>query len=192
MGKKDREREEAEARCPDDWEQFRVLIESTDQGRRITELVDHKARYAMVFIGVVNAAVIYLASRSSFRSGAPPWMFPIMGFLVVVYILLTFAFLWHAIQALKPRRLVSQEGPGALSGVLLWEEIVQRDLGSYREAWSKVTMEELNQELIVIAHSLSLVIQAKYRALGRMYTMLFLVLALATLIIGLDAWFNLV
>lgn len=42
------------------------------------------------------------------------------------------------------------------SGVF-WEEIVRRDLPSYRERWSRVTMEELNQELIAIAHALSLV-----------------------------------
>jgi hypothetical protein len=52
-------------------------------------------------------------------------------------------------------------------------------------------MAELNQELIVISHALSLVIQAKYRALDRMFIMLGLVLALATLVIGLDAWYGL-
>jgi hypothetical protein len=195
VGKKDRERDDVEPRCPDDWELFRVLSESTDQGRRVTELVDHKARYALVLIGVVNAAVIYLATRSDFRSGATGWMLSLMGILVVIYVGATFGFLWYAIQALRPRRLGGERDPGGgsavLSGVLYWEEIVRRDLASYRERWNRITMEELNQELIVISHALSLLIQAKYRALDRMYLMLFLVLGLATLLIGLDAWYGL-
>lgn len=194
MGKKDRD--EDGSRRPDDWEQFRVLLESVDSGRRITELVDHKARYALVFIGVVNAAVIYLVSRSDFRYGAPDWMLPFLGLLVILYVLATFSFLWYAIQALRPRRLAQElaekESSKGFSGVLLWEGIVRRDLESYRSIWKRITMEELNEELIVIAHSLSQVIQAKYTALDRMYARLFLVLGLAALVIGLDAWFGLI
>lgn len=192
MGKKERDAEEA--RSPDQWERFRALMESVDQGRRLTEVVDHKARYALVLIGVVNAAVIYLATRSDFRYGAPGWLLPWLGILVVVYILATCNFLWQAIQALRPRRLLPHGASrgGGVSGLLVWEGIVQRDLESYRQAWARVTMEELNQELIVVAYVLAALIRAKYDALERMYVRLFVVLGLATAIIALDAWFGLV
>ena len=39
-------------------EQGRNLWEAVNQARRLIELADHKARYALVVMGVVNAAVL--------------------------------------------------------------------------------------------------------------------------------------
>ncbi len=42
-------------RPPESFERFRILAELVNEGRRVVELADHKARYALVVIGVLNA-----------------------------------------------------------------------------------------------------------------------------------------
>jgi hypothetical protein len=58
--------------------------------------------------------------------------------------------------------------PGPL-GVLYWEAIARYDLGAFRRAWGEVRMDQLNAEVVIIAHRMAGVIRAKYRALGRLY-----------------------
>ena len=201
MKRKDREREEENSleatRTPDGWERFRILVESVDQGRRITEIADHKARYALVLIGLVNAAVILLGTRSDFLAGSPAWLDPWLHALLVPYIGATFAALWFAIACLRPHALeprlspVDQvSGPGQAQGVLFWEGIVRRNLENYQRTWDSVTMGQLNAELVVVAHALAEVNRIKYVAVRRMYIALVVVIALATILIALDVWFG--
>ncbi|MFN0181274.1 MAG: hypothetical protein ACKVZ0_20905 [Gemmatimonadales bacterium] len=179
-------------RPPRSLEKYRVLLDSVDEGRRVVELVDHKARYALVIVGVLNAGVFLLLSRDHLVADLPaaalPWMF---GFLIL-YAGLTFVFVLHAIDSLRPRLLrdtgfldrdgVSpQPGPRGPLGLLYWESIAGRSLEAYRQAWSAVTMEQLTDEVVLIDHHLARLIAAKYRALGRMYKGLKALVILAAL-----------
>src|SRR4026207_2185787 len=166
-------RQDAE-RPPRSMERWRILMDVVDEGRRVVELADHKARYALVVMGALNAGVFLILSRAHLISGLSaelkPWL---IGFLVV-YAGLTCLFVFHAIDCLRPRRLRSGLTPAAGDsqeplGLLHWEFLGARGLASYRRAWSTVRMEQLNGEVVVIAHHLARLIAAKYRALGRLY-----------------------
>jgi len=43
-------------RPPDSFERFRILMEMIGEGRQVVDLADHKARYALVVMGVLTPA----------------------------------------------------------------------------------------------------------------------------------------
>lgn len=204
-----RKRQKREARLrrdaerpPDSFERFRMLCEVASEGRQVVELVDHKARYSLVVIGVLNAGVFFLMSRShllgDMARGVKPWL---IGFMVA-YAALTFLFVYYAVDCLRPRRLrygkvMAVRGDSASRsrfaprGLLFWETIAHYDLDAYRQAWSAVRMEELNAEAVVITHQQAQLIRAKYVSLGRLYAGLALLVVLAGLLLAVYAVFGL-
>jgi hypothetical protein len=163
-------------RPPGSFERFRVLSELVSEGRQVVDLADHKARYSLVIMGVLNAGVFLVISRSHLLGDLPPALKTGLILTIGVYGVLTFLFVYYALDCLRPRRLhyaqLLGDGhggqPGPL-GILYWESIAGYDLDAYRRAWGEVRMDQLNAEVVIIAHSLSGLIRAKYRALGRLY-----------------------
>lgn len=178
-------RQDAE-RPPESMERWRILMDVADEARRVVDMADHKARYALVVMGALNAAVFVVLSRahliSDLSSEVKPWL---IGFLVI-YAGLSFVFVFHAIDCLRPRQLRetglhAPAGPHGALGLLYWETIGAYDLETYQRTWSSVGMEQLNAELVLVTHHLSLLIGMKYRALGRLYWGLTVLVALAAL-----------
>jgi hypothetical protein len=172
-------REDAE-RPPESFERFRILMEVVDQGRRVVDLADNKARHALAMMGVLNAGVFILVSRFRLTAGLGPSLRPWLIAAFVIYAGLSFYFMLHAIDCLRPRQLASRSRPdetegsypagaGRPLGLLYWESIATQELEAYGRAWSSVRMEQLIAEQVVIGHRLSLLIRAKYVALSRLY-----------------------
>jgi hypothetical protein len=182
-------------RPPESFERFRILAELVNEGRQVVDLVDHKARYSLVVMGVLNAGVFFLISRShlfgSVSQGAKPWL---IGFMVV-YAALTFLFVFYAVDCLRPRRLqhpdlMAANGDNgepwarhAPRGILFWETIANYELDAYRRAWSGIRMEQINAEVVIIAHQQGQLIRAKYVALGRLYRGLSILVVLAGILL---------
>jgi len=173
-------------RPPRSMERWRILMDVVDEGRRVVDLADHKARYALVVMGALNAAVFLILSRahliSDLSGELKAWM---IGFLVL-YAGLSCLFVFHAIDCLRPRQLRSTgllAGTGGRGprGLLYWELIGMHGLEEYRKSWAAVRMEELNAEAITLAYHLSQLIAGKYRALGRLYWGLAVLVVLAAL-----------
>ena len=173
-------------RLPDSWERFRILLEVVDQERNVVEIADHKARYGLVILGVINTILFVLLARGSVFQSAPEWVAPWLTGLVALYLVLTFLFVLHAIDCLRPRELADKDSVhrAGILGILFWEGIVQHDLAEYRREWTEVRMEQLTTEAAAIAFRLSHLIQAKYRALRRLYNGLVVLLALCTLLLA--------
>ena len=170
-----KQRRDAE-RPPGSFERFRILSELVDEGRQVIEMADHRARYALVVMSVLNAFVFLVISRSHLLGELPltarTWLIGFIG----LYGALTFVFVFYAVDCLRPRPLhyaeLLDEGRGSrpgLPGVLYWEAIARYDLDAFRRAWGEVRMEQLNAEIVIIAHRMAGVIRAKYVALGRLY-----------------------
>lgn len=164
-------------RPPDSFERFRIVTESVEQARKVVELVDHKVRYALVIIGVLNAGVFFLLSRAHFLANLAPALRPWVAGFMVVYAGLTALFVFYAVDSLRPRRLrrtgllsdTGERDGQAPRGLLYWETITQYDLDSYRKAWGSVRMAQLNAEAVLISFHLARLLDAKYAALGRLY-----------------------
>jgi hypothetical protein len=175
-------------------------MELISEGRQVVDLADHKARYALIIIGVLNAGVFFLLSRAHLVSDLPPAVKPwLMGFLIA-YALLTFVFVLHAIDCLRPRRLhyaqlLTPAGGSAAHdarpGLMYWEAIARCELEAYQHAWGAARMEQINSEVVVIAHRLALLIRAKYAALGKLYIGLVVLVVLAAVLLALYAGFAL-
>jgi hypothetical protein len=173
-------------RPPRSLERWRILMDVVDEGRRVAELADHKARYALVVMGALNAGVFLVLSRAHLISDLPPALKPWLIGVLVAYAGLSCLFVYHAIQCLRPRWLRDAAGQGggaspAPLGLLHWESIGKYDEKAYRSAWNSVRMDQLNGEVVVISHHLSLLIGHKYRALARLYRGLAVLVILAAL-----------
>ena len=75
----------------------------------------------------------------------------------------------HAVDCLRPRRL---GGAGLLAGrqsLLCWDAVAETDVETYRALWAGARMDRINDEAAIIAHRESKILDAKYRALERLY-----------------------
>lgn len=190
-------------RPPGPWERFRILIEAVREGRQIIDLADHRARYALIVLGVLNAAAFAFISRGhllgSLQSGAKL----LAVSLLLIYGLLNLVFILHAIHCLRPRPLrqaLSPEGPLRQSegfpvhrplGLMFWESVTQMDPETYHRAWNHAVMGQINAEAEAVFYAMAGVIQAKYRALSRLYTGLAWLVGLAFLLLCLFTILNL-
>ena len=170
----------------------RNLWEVVNQGRRLIELADHKARYALVVMGVVNASVFMLATRSEhFVQLVPPAFRPFFSFLVLPFGLMTVVFLVDAYNSLRPR-------PPALSshtelledwesrpvGLVFWGTLLTHSVEHYQRAWETVHRGQLNNELAAMAYTLASSVREKYRSLHRLYIELLIIILLAAVILA--------
>jgi hypothetical protein len=173
-------------RAPDSWERFRILLEVVDQERSVVEIADHKARYALIILGVLNAIIFVLIGRGGVFQALPDPLRPWLVGIIAVYSALTFLFVLHAIDCLRPREIGGKGSVhrAGIPGLLFWEGIVQHSRDSYQEEWALARMEHLNAEAILVAHRVSQLIQAKYRALHRLYTGLVVLVFLCTLLLA--------
>jgi hypothetical protein len=168
-------------RPPEPWDRFRILIEAISEGRQVIDLTDHRARYALVVLGVLNAGAFAFISRAHLLGGLPrPAKLWAVG-LLLFYGLLNLVFILHAIDCLRPRSLshaVPPEGPLREGrpmpvhrplGIMFWESVAKMDLVTYHRAWDHAVMGQVNAEAEAVFHTMARVIQAKYRALHRLY-----------------------
>jgi hypothetical protein len=168
-------------RPPPPMQRFRIIMEAIEEGRRVIDLADHRARYALVALGVLNAGAFLLISRAHFLGSVAPAARNWMVVLLLIYAALNLLFVLHAIDCLRPRRLSRALPPGRVirgeqslpmhepMGLLFWEAVSRVDLPTYRQAWDHVVMGQVNAEAEAVFHTMARVIQAKYRALGRLY-----------------------
>jgi Family of unknown function (DUF5706) len=179
--KRQRDRE----RRPDSWERFRILLEVVDQQRSVVEIADHKARYALIILGVLNAVIFVLLGRGGVFHNMPDALKPWLVAVIALYAGLTFLFVLHAIDCLRPRELVDRGSVhrAGIPGLLFWEGIVQHDLTAYRNEWAEARMADLTDEAMVVAHRVSHLVKAKYRALHRLYSGLVVLIAICTLLL---------
>ena len=186
-------------RPPESFERWRILLELVTQGRQVVDLADHKARYSLVVMGVLNAGVLFLMSRAHLFGGMSPHAKPWLIAFLAVYGALTFLFVYYAVDCLRPRQMryvytmaTDVDGEGHTPrGLLYWETIAAYELDAYRRAWSGVRMEQLNAEVVVIAYHLSRMIRTKYVALGRLYWGMTALIILAGILLAVFTAFSL-
>ncbi|HEX3233999.1 MAG TPA: hypothetical protein VHR41_07360 [Gemmatimonadales bacterium] len=187
-------------RPPDSFERFRILMEMVSEGRQVVALADHKARYALVVMGVLNAGIFFLMSPAHLIVSLPQSIKPWLVGSLIAYAALSCVFVLHAIDCLRPRQLhysqllSSATGPsarGGQGGLMYWEATAGYELEAYRHAWDTVHMDQINGEVVVIAHRLALLIRAKYAALGKLYAGLVVLVVLAGVLLAVYTVFAL-
>jgi hypothetical protein len=174
-------------------EQCENLWEAVNQGRRVVELADHKARYAMVVMGVVNAGVFLLVTRSShFVQMVPDSIRPWFSLLVFPFGITTMIFLVDAYNSLRPRP-PAMASIGSLPsgeknrpvGLVFWDSLLTSSLPDYQRSWETVRRGQFNNELAAMAYSMARSIDKKYAALHRLYIELLVIILLAGLMLAI-------
>jgi len=198
--KQARRREKAEAKMglqaslpPDHWERFRILTDCISEARQVMSLHDHRTRYALIIIGVLNAGLLAVFSRPHLIGELPFGIRVLLAAFIVGYGLLTLAFVYYAIEALRPRRLepAAQSGGGAdpaKRGLLHWEAVVGQDIDDYHKAWDKVRMAQVTQEAETLFHTLARAVSSKYAATRRLYQGLVVLVIAAVFLLIVGTW----
>jgi hypothetical protein len=191
-GKRQRKLLRERHRPLDPREQGRHLWEAVNQARRLIELADHKARYALVVMGVVNAGVFVLATRSEhFVQLVPDTLRALFSFLIFPFGLMTVVFLVDAYNSLRPRAPalssdmdLPRDWESRPVGLVFWGTLLTHSLEHYQRAWETVHRGQLNNELAAMAYTLAGSVQAKYRALHRLYIELLIIILLAAVLLA--------
>ena len=159
-------------------ELYRALSDALDEGYELFDLSNREARFALILMGGLNAALVIVASQSGLRERLSPIELQIEAAIIGIYALLAIAFLFQAITALRPGQFRpklkhwSRERKDFPQGVRYFEDIIHRNTMDHWEAWQAVTLRQLNAELAVQLHSLALKNEARKKALRRLYTSL--------------------
>lgn len=157
------------------WELYRALNDALDEGHDQFDLSNRDARLALILMGGLNAALVILASQTSLGAGLSTIERQIEAGVIAVYALFAIVFLLQAIDALKPMHYRprldrwSKDRDDFPVGVRYFEDVVLRDTESHWQAWRGVSLQQLNADLAVQLHSLSLKNQARKVALRGLY-----------------------
>ena len=177
------------------WERYRALTDVLDEAIDLVDLADHKARFALVIMGALNALLFIMASQTDVFDAVPVGWRPLMGVVIALYALIAVYFVIQAIESLRPRkaqpqvRYASETGLEDFPvGLRFYEDILSRDLEAYRRSWRELRIGQLNAELAVQAHALAQINKAKYSALRRLYFGLQLMTVMAVVLIGVGSY----
>lgn len=166
------------------WERYRALNDALDEYYEMLDMANREARFALIIVGALNAALFVIASRSSLFSAAHvvrPWL----GLSLVAYGAVAAHLFLQAIEVLRPRkfhpRLPDSAAPAERypAGVRYYEDVIVRDAQGHCRAWDEVRISQLNSELAIQGHSLALKVRAKHEALRRLFAGLRLMALLA-------------
>ena len=165
-------------RSPDSYERFKILLEVLGEERHVVDMEDHRARYSMIIMGAINAAMYLLATRAvrsgQLPAGAEVWVVAVG----LAYAAASVLFILAVIDCLRPRSLERK-------GILHWEGALMHDLAEYETAWRDVRMDQLNREAVHIAHLLARMIEEKYQANRRLYRWLTVLMVLGAVVLGI-------
>jgi uncharacterized protein YjiK len=169
-----------------------VLDEAID----LVDLADHKARFALVIMGALNALLFIMASQTDVFDAIPASWRPVGAAVIVIYAAIALYFVIQAIESLRPRKAQPQVQYASETGledfpvgIRFYEDILSRDLEAYRRSWRELRIGQLNAELAVQAHALAQINKAKYGALRRLYFGLQLMTVMAALLLAVGSYF---
>jgi hypothetical protein len=182
----------------DSWERYRALNDSLDEAYEQIDLGNREARFALILMGGLNAALIVLASRSPLPQSLTALQRACVTGLLVVYVVVAVRFLLQAIETLRPGKFRPQLGRWAVDsedfprGVRYYEDVIQRDAEAHWRAWQDVRVGQLNAELAVQFHSLCQKNEHRHLAVRRLYAglriMTILLASLAGMLVCFAWW----
>jgi hypothetical protein len=174
--RREQKRIEDPHRALDSWERYRALNDAMDEAYELVGIANREARFALMLMGGLNAVFFLIATRPELGRaipvGARPWL--AVGF--VIYAAVSLYFFLQAVETLRPRRFRSRlpdppvdDAEDRPLGIRYYEDVVSRDAAAHWAAWRGVHIGQLNAELALQVHSLSLKNEAKHAALRRLY-----------------------
>jgi hypothetical protein len=195
--KKELKRLQDSTRLLDGWEQYRALVDASEEAYDLVDISNREARFALIVMGALNAVPFVFLTRADAVAGLTSNERIAMAVLLSGYAVLLLYFILQAIEALHPGWFKPQIStwpttrPDHPAGVRHFEEIIQRTAAEHWTAWQNVRLSQLNAELAVQIHSLARKNHAKHLAVRRLYMGLrAMTVTLGTLLLlyGIFSW----
>ena len=181
----------------DPWQRYKAQLDALKEAQDLVDLADHKARFALIIMGALNAAIIILGTRSEVLSSLPPnlrvWLYAYFA----VYASIAIYFLVQAIESLRPRSLPHLPPKGAVSekedslGIRFFVDALRYDREMYMKAWQTVRVSHLNAEIASQLYNVARINKAKYNAVAKLYLGLQAITVLTAgllVALGVAAW----
>ena len=175
LRRRERKRAHDHERRLEGWERYRALVDASDEAYELIDISNREARFALILMGALNAVALVLLTRADILSLLPArdryWM---VG-LFVAYIVMAVGFLMQAIEALRPGRFRPRiwdwngGDDDRPAGVRYYEDVIQQTAAEHWKTWQEVRLTQLNAEIAVQVHSLSLKNHARHVAIRRLY-----------------------
>jgi hypothetical protein len=178
-------------------ELYRALNDALDEGYELFDLSNREARFALILVGGLNAVLFIAATQTTLAAGLSPLERRIEGVIIGIYAIFALGFVLQAVQAMRPGHYRPQyknwspDRSDFPRGVRYFEDVAARDTAEHWDAWTTVTLRQLNAELAVQVHSLSLKNQSRKKALRGLYTSLRIMTIVLSLILFLFVIFSL-
>jgi hypothetical protein len=180
-------------------DRFRLLTDLIDSQRKMIEVADHKARFALVIMGAANAVLLLLVMRGHVIDGLPEALRPWLLIVLLPYGAVAFLFLLDAARVLQPhmhdwahvaRDVLPPQGADSAAaeqrpiGLLYWGAPLESDYLRYASLWTEARVGQVTAELALLAHGLARVNAGQYGYLKRLFRWLRLMLLLAAVLIA--------
>lgn len=173
--KKKKKKEKDETRKADAWQRYKAMLDALKSAQDLVDLADHKARFALMIMGALNAAILLAGTRAELLAAVPstlrPWLYLYFG----IYVTIAIYFLLQAIESLRPRRYPPLPRKSTVSekdeslGLRFFAEAIRYDRATYMEAWNSVRVSQLNAEIAGQLHTIAKINDAKYAAVSKLY-----------------------
>lgn len=172
---KRKRKERLEFRKADPWQRYKALMDALKDSQDLVDLADHKARFALMIMGALNASMLIVGTRPEVLARVPEhlmsWLYAYSG----IYVVIAIYFVLQAIESLRPRRHPPLPGKSLVSereeslGLRFFAEAIRYDGPTYQAAWRSVRVSQLNAEISGQLHTLARINSAKYAAVSRLY-----------------------
>jgi hypothetical protein len=192
--RRERKRVHDAERQLDGWERYKALVDASDEAYELIDISNREARFALILMGALNAVALVLLTRADALSVLPARERYWMVSMFVIYIVMAVGFLLQAIEALRPGRFRPRiwDWKGGDDdrpvGVRYYEDVIQQSAAEHWTAWQHVRLSQLNAEISVQVHSLSMKNHAKHVAIRRLYSGLRIMALVLGCLISLFAW----
>jgi len=198
--KRERRREREKARLIDGWEQYKTLWDGIEFKRQLINMGDKKVRFALAIMAALNAVMLIVLTRGPIAQMAASSLGPWLGILLLVYGAITFAFMTHTIEALRPtvaesrahdaaewnaRELGAASGDERPVGLFIRGSLEHLSFEEERRMWSNARLSDINGELILFNRSSSFVLKRQMEEIRKVYQRLKVLVILATVVLML-------
>ncbi len=173
----------------DPWQRYKALSDVFDSEQDLVDLADHKARFALMIMGAINAGVFLASARAPTGTLSGAGLGRWVGAALVAYAASALYFFVQSIEALRPRGkagsrpLPADCQPDTAMGVRFYHDILARPFEEYQKMWGTLRVDNLNAELCGQIHVLAGINRAKYAALRRLYTGLKVMTVMAAVVL---------
>ncbi len=156
------------------WERYKALLDLVEEQFHLLKRADQKGRFALALLGPLNAFLFVIAQQTSAAAAVPEGARLVFTVFLAAYVCLTISLFVIAVEALRPRDGVPNEREvrhlrGGRPGLRVLEDVLDRDVDAYREAWRQPQIDALNDELSAHAWALASVNRRKFVQLDRLY-----------------------